>query len=565
LTGLLVLMAWTPARAFYGVVKTTNGIQFEGAIHLTAGFFSIHQPDGQTNRVTVAQLAALWPIDPPPPPPPPPTQSEHGLVGAYFNTRDHQGMPVSRLDPVVDFDWKDGSPMPAIHPDNFSVRWEGEVEAPASGPFEFYVEGNDGVRLWVNGQEIIDQWHNQSRTEHKGLIALEGGKRYPLKMEQFEDGGTAVARLLWRPPGQTKAVVPSERLYPGKNAQPAPMNPPAGQHGLRGTYFAAKDFQNPKLQRLDPEVNFDWKGGSPADLVPADLFSVRWEGWVEAPVTGRFIFHTQSDDGVRLWIDGKKLIDRWQDQSVAEAEGTINLEAGKRYALKLEYFETRGEAVMRLFWTEPSQPRTIIPRSRLFPPATQPALAATPAAEPAPEKTRKLPFRTEPDLPEPKPAAGVLLVDGSFVGRRVHSADGTRVRFSNAASEPALSTVNVARVYFHGPSADQIKSFESGRTGLLLRNGDFIDGEIRQIADGTVSISSILFGLKKVGMDKALAAALRDPVPPRRPATFEICTQDGSRFQASQLAVEKNALVLQDPILAGFKIKPQDLEMIRRN
>ena len=98
--------------------------------------------------------------------------------------------------------------------DNFSCRWEGRIEAPVTGRYTFHVAGNDGVRLWINGQSIIDQWHDQGLKEHQGSIELKSGQRYDLKMEHYEAGGTAVARLLWSGPDLPRAVVPASRLYP---------------------------------------------------------------------------------------------------------------------------------------------------------------------------------------------------------------------------------------------------------------------------------------------------------------------------------------------------------------
>jgi hypothetical protein len=138
----------------------------------------------------------------------------HGLQATYFKSRDLSGPGVQRIDPVINFDWKDRGPMAELGGDNFSVRWEGQLEAPASGTFTLHTVSNDGVRLWVNGKRIIDQWNQQSRTEHKGTIELKAGQRYNVRMEFFEAAGTATAQLAWSGPGWSRTIVPTTNLFP---------------------------------------------------------------------------------------------------------------------------------------------------------------------------------------------------------------------------------------------------------------------------------------------------------------------------------------------------------------
>src|SRR4030095_440988 len=87
-----------------------------------------------------------------------------GLRGDYFNDRNLGDKVLQRVDPAVDFDWIDGSPDPAVFPDNFSVRWTGFVKPEFSEPYTFFITVDDGVRLWVGGQLVIDAWIDQPPT-----------------------------------------------------------------------------------------------------------------------------------------------------------------------------------------------------------------------------------------------------------------------------------------------------------------------------------------------------------------------------------------------------------------
>jgi beta-glucosidase len=141
--------------------------------------------------------------------------SEHGLRGEYFRGRDLQGEPVlTRVDPVVAFRWDRGSPtdelvargeLPAeraLDGDNFSVRWTGVLVPPASGEYELVATGNDGVRLFVDGRKVLDEWTEASVARAASAkVALQAGREHEVKLEYFEGTRDAEVRLAWRPPG----------------------------------------------------------------------------------------------------------------------------------------------------------------------------------------------------------------------------------------------------------------------------------------------------------------------------------------------------------------------------
>ena len=137
--------------------------------------------------------------------------------------------------------------------------------------------------------------------------------------------------------------------------------------GLYGEYFNDKDLSRRKLSRTDTTVNFDWGSGSPDALIGADTFSARWTGWVHAPSSGNYRFHTFSDDGVRLWVDNQLIINNWTDHGGTENSGSITLTAGNKYDIKLEYYENGGAATIKLSWTPPGLTKQIIPQERLYP------------------------------------------------------------------------------------------------------------------------------------------------------------------------------------------------------
>ena len=118
----------------------------------------------------------------------------NGLKGEYFDNQDLTNLKLTRTDPKVDFSWGSGSPDPSIAPDTFSVRWSGQVKADHTETYTFYGSTNDGVRLWVNGQQIINRWSDGLAT-NTGTISLQAGQWYSITMEYYEGINTASAKL----------------------------------------------------------------------------------------------------------------------------------------------------------------------------------------------------------------------------------------------------------------------------------------------------------------------------------------------------------------------------------
>lgn len=411
-------------------------------------------------------------------------QGGDGLRGDYWNfnvVANGNQFPTSapnqtRVDPTVDFDWGTGNPAPGIGNDDFAVRWSGMLQAPETGNYIFSTQSDDGVRLWINGNLVINNWTLHAPTWNDSApIHLDAGQRYEVRMELFERGGFAVGRFYWRKPSDLSAGLPRNRVpqqYLFSQVTPTvlavvqsctdlktlsvsfsrPMqggnggssaertqnydvlgSPPNGINVIaaalesdaqtvtltlnksliagHGYTLLVKDVRasdgvlidpNPTLftftagagdglmasfwnfdvvsngnlfpsgpasvVRQDAQVDFDWGSGSPDTGINADRFAARWEGFVEAPSTGNYTFWTQSDDGVRLWVNGNLVIDNWTLHGPTwNSSAPIGLVGGQRYALRMEHFERTGQAVARLHWQTPGGPsRVAIPSSQLF-------------------------------------------------------------------------------------------------------------------------------------------------------------------------------------------------------
>jgi RHS repeat-associated protein len=152
-------------------------------------------------------------------------QNGTGLLGEYFSGMNLTTPDLFRIDPTVNFNWNNNSPDPSLAMTGYSVKWTGTVEALYSETYTFYTTSDDGARLWVNGQELINQWHDQGPTEYSGTIALVAGQQYSIEMDYYQDGGGAVATLSWSSASQGKEIIPAAQLYAPSGSPPdAPTN-----------------------------------------------------------------------------------------------------------------------------------------------------------------------------------------------------------------------------------------------------------------------------------------------------------------------------------------------------
>ncbi|BDI14854.1 hypothetical protein ANSO36C_06560 [Nostoc cf. commune SO-36] len=292
----------------------------------------------------------------------------NGLKAEYYDNKDFTNLKKTRTDATVNFSWGLGSPDPLIAVDTFSARWTGQVQAEYSETYNFYTTSDDGVRLWVNDKLVIDKFVDQALTEYSGAIALVAGQKYNIKLEYYDNNGRAASQLAWSSSTQAKEIIPQSQLY-------SISTPVIGNgNGLKGEYYDNIDFTNLKKIRTDATVNFNWDLGSPDPLIAVDTFSVRWTGQVQAEYSETYKFYTNSDDGVRLWVNDQLVIDKFVNQALSENSGSIALVAGQKYNIKLEYYDNNGRAASQLAWSSATQAKEIIPQSQLYSPALQPTI-----------------------------------------------------------------------------------------------------------------------------------------------------------------------------------------------
>jgi outer membrane protein OmpA-like peptidoglycan-associated protein len=130
-------------------------------------------------------------------------------------------------------------------------------------------------------------------------------------------------------------------------------------NGLLGAYYAGQNFEQQLLTRRDATLNFDWHGHRPVAGAGTEQFSVRWTGWLVPPITGRYVLHLSVDDGIRLWVNERLLLDDWRDQGLNYYQVAVELHAGQAYPVRLDYCQATAATRVRLAWELPPAPTTL--------------------------------------------------------------------------------------------------------------------------------------------------------------------------------------------------------------
>ncbi len=272
----------------------------------------------------------------------------------YWNNPIFSGEPVlQRYEAEINYDWAGLSPDPVVNVDNFSVRWRTVMQAD-SGVYRFSATTDDGMKVLVDGQPVINAWYDSKVHTVTADVPLNAGP-HQIVVEYYEAGGVAIAKVNWAMISSNQPMPPpsgSQPMPPPSGGQPmpppAPMPPPSNQ-GWQGQYYNNKDLGgDPALVRTDSQIKFNWGTGSPAPNIQSDNFSVRWTTNLNLPA-GKYRFNTTTDDGARLWVNNQLLIDQWFDHPVTTFSAEIDLPGGA-VPVQMEYYENLQLAEAALTW-----------------------------------------------------------------------------------------------------------------------------------------------------------------------------------------------------------------------
>ena len=275
-----------------------------------------------------------------------------GLFGQVFDNADLTNYKGNLTNQVLNTTWASGtSPLAGVAATTYSIRDTGMIRPTYSETYTLYATSDEGVRVWIDGQILINNWSAHSATTDSATIALLAGKKYDIRVEYYNGTGAGQLKLEWSSASQARQVVPAAALYPSAT-------------GFQTTLFDNADLTNPKTVTNSSLINIAQPNSStgaasgtpdPANIVNDGTWSARWTGQIRPDFTGNYTFSTVSDDGIRVWVNGVRIIDNWTNHSDTTNTGTIALQAGQYYDIVVEYYNQVFAATAKLYWNNASQ------------------------------------------------------------------------------------------------------------------------------------------------------------------------------------------------------------------
>ena len=368
------------------------------------------------------------PSSTPAPPPvvepnPEPAGLAPGVLASYYGNVNLEGAAVSsRVESAVEVSsstYRETGTASTL----WSARYQGYIEAPITGKLTLWTCSDDGVRLWVNDQKLLDDWKVHPAKWSRVELDVVRGQRLPLRIEYFQNTGGTKLQLCWEWNG-TRALVPQEYLWhdatsteptvptapsetvapvvpPTQPTQPEPTQPeptqpepvvvpeptqpepvvvpeptqpelvvapePAGlAPGVLASYYGNVNLEGAAVSsRVEDAVEVSSSTYRETGTT-STLWSARYQGYIEAPITGKLTLWTCSDDGVRLWVNDQKLLDDWKVHSAKWSRVELDVVRGQRLPLRIEYFQNTGGTKLQLCWEWDIQTRVSVPQANLW-------------------------------------------------------------------------------------------------------------------------------------------------------------------------------------------------------
>jgi len=248
----------------------------------------------------------------------------------YFKSPDLTGNAFAVFpEAAIAFDWGILAPFTGMPADGWSARWTRNIQLTA-GTYRFAATADDGMRVFINGEKILDNW-SQHPVDTQIIEKTLSAGTYAFEVQYYDAGGDATAVFTIQPISSGAGIVGD---------------------GWYGEYYNGVVFGGlPAMTRTDADLRFNWGGGSPNPLIIGqDYFSVRWTRLVNF-TPGTYTFRATVDDGVRVWVGNDKIIDQWglRQRQTFEATKTVSGPT----IVKVEFFEYQANAEMTLTWGAP--------------------------------------------------------------------------------------------------------------------------------------------------------------------------------------------------------------------
>ena len=334
---------------------------------------TVHDDHGYTGLDSVTVEVVPEPVTTPPSPSPSPTPSPSpspspsednyiaGLQYRYYEGSWNTLPNFTSLAPVKTGIVENFTLSPREQNSSFGFAFEGFIDIATEGTYTFYTASDDGSKLYINGQEVVDNDGLHGKEEKSGQVHLTAGK-HPIQVTFFERGGNEILEVRYQGPSIAKQLVPSQMMYHLTQNEATPeVDPTAGlvYHYYEGNWNMLPDFASLVPVKTGTVENFT--------LSPREkdvTFAFTFDGFIDIATEGTYTFYTASDDGSKLYINGQEVVDNDGTHGKEEKSGQVHLAAGK-HAIRVAFFEKWGSEILEVSYQGPGVPKQFVPSAVL--------------------------------------------------------------------------------------------------------------------------------------------------------------------------------------------------------
>ena len=272
------------------------------------------------------------------------------------------------------------------------------------------------------------------------------------------------------------------------------MWPAWGQAGLKGEYYTGTNFDRKIFTRVDPAINFDWRDRTPGPNMPESYYSIRWTGKLLAPASGEYKFSAKVDDGIRVWVGNKKVMESWQLNDSKGFTGSIVLEAGHFYDLRVDYFNDMLEGEIQLRWQRPDDRKS---SSNPFSAPSEPITAQYFFQKAVPERVVLI---REPVQPATKPVAKTVVAVSTppkvIPPKRPVVVTAKPTPTPPIAKPIPVDTHTTPPVVVRQPVSDPSSEMKPGAT-YVLHHVQFEQSSYTLLSESTTELNQLVAALKQ--------------------------------------------------------------------
>ncbi len=315
----------------------------------------------------------------PSPAPAPSPEVSHGLNYQYFEGEwsklpQFTALKVQKQGRVTGFDLSVRE-----QEENFGILYYGEIQIDKAGAYTFYTKSDDGSTLYINGKLVVDNDGLHSSRERSGKVQLSAG-RHKIEVHFFERTIGQVLEVRYERAGLKKQRIPVNKLYPAERIltkAPAPEPVLEATPGLRYAYYEGRWSKLPAFKDLKAIKNGVLANFNLSPAQKDRYFGLVYTGYIKIEKSGEYTFYTTSDDGSRLYINGRQLVDNDGMHAARERSGKVQLSSGY-HEIEVRYFENAYAENLAVSYQGPGVSKQTIPDAVLF--LNRPSSAKTTAA-----------------------------------------------------------------------------------------------------------------------------------------------------------------------------------------